>query len=290
MDGLNVDVSDSNDHFGIIVSGERAEEKNVDHRANKWRSSLFQLLGPAFAQKNLVSPIAKLHIFRLRTCPVTRSGLSALALRPTQLQPIDSFHKKVLRSFLSLSERSPIPALYFLTGEIPMSGRIHRDVFSIFYSIWRNPDTKIHSIVKYLLEESCENSRTWSVHVRNLALKYGIPDPLLLLNSDPMSKESFKEMISTRIVSYFEGEMRDKSLNNSQMRYLNVSISGLSGAHHPAISGVTTLTDVKQMRPHLKMLSGDYLTYQTRSEQSGGSPDCRLCPASIEGNKQNKRH
>ena len=69
------------------------------------------------------------------------------------------------------------------------------------------------------------------------------------------------------------------------MRYLIVSLSGLSGAHHPALSGVTTSTEVKQMRPHLKMLSGDYLTFQTRSEQSGGSPDCRLCPASIEGNK-----
>ena len=66
---------------------------------------------------------------------------------------------------------------------------------------------------------------------------------------------------------------------------MNVSISGLSGAHHPALSGVITSTEVKQMRPHLKMLSGDYLTYQTRSQQSGGSPDCRLCPASIEGNK-----
>ena len=31
------------------------------------------------------------------------------------------------------------------------------------------------------------------------------------------------------------------------------------------------------MRPHVKMLSGNYLTFEIKSEQSGGSPDCRLC-------------
>lgn len=31
------------------------------------------------------------------------------------------------------------------------------------------------------------------------------------------------------------------------------------------------------MRPHLKMLVRDYTTFQTKSEWSEGSPDCKLC-------------
>ena len=31
------------------------------------------------------------------------------------------------------------------------------------------------------------------------------------------------------------------------------------------------------MRPHLKMLAGNYLTFEIKSAQSGGSPLCRLC-------------
>ena len=31
------------------------------------------------------------------------------------------------------------------------------------------------------------------------------------------------------------------------------------------------------MRPHLKMLVGDYLTYEKKSHQSGSSPHCRIC-------------
>ena len=31
------------------------------------------------------------------------------------------------------------------------------------------------------------------------------------------------------------------------------------------------------MRPHIKMLSGNYLTFEIKSLQSGGSAECRLC-------------
>ena len=31
------------------------------------------------------------------------------------------------------------------------------------------------------------------------------------------------------------------------------------------------------MRPHIKMLTGNYLTFEMKSNQSGGSPQCRLC-------------
>ena len=31
------------------------------------------------------------------------------------------------------------------------------------------------------------------------------------------------------------------------------------------------------MRPHIKMLSGNYLTFEVKSRQSGGSDQCRLC-------------
>ena len=52
---------------------------------------------------------------------------------------------------------------------------------------------------------------------------------------------------------------------------------GLSGRHHPALSGLVTTQDVKKGRTHVKMLIEDLYTYQIKSDQSGGSPNCRLC-------------
>ena len=68
------------------------------------------------------------------------------------------------------------------------------------------------------------------------------------------------------------------------MEYFNVSLLGLSGRHHPALSGLVTTLDVKKSRSHIKMLIGDLYTYETKSEQSGGSPNCRLCEDNLSEN------
>ena len=96
-----------------------------------------------------VSPLVQIHLFRIFVCPVARSGLCAMTLRDNHLNPLSSFHRKVIRGFLHLSDRSPIPALFFLTGELPIVARLHRDIFSLFYNIWINPGTKIFKITKY---------------------------------------------------------------------------------------------------------------------------------------------
>ena len=135
----------------------------------------------------MLNPAVQIHLYRLYTCCITRSGLSALAIRPTQAQPLTTFHRKILRSFLHLSDRSPIPALHFLLGEITLEAKLHRDVFSLFYSLWSNPHTKVYRLVRHLLATSKDNSRTWSAHVRHLTKLNGLTDPLTLRSceSDP---------------------------------------------------------------------------------------------------------
>ena len=60
-------------------------------------------------------------------------------------------------------------------------------------------------------------------------------------------------------------------------------IIGLRGKHHPAISNIRTAEEVKKMRPHLKMLCGNFLTYGTKFDQSGrGSARCKLCDHNYE--------
>ena len=136
--------------------------------------------------------------------------------------------------------------------------------------------------MKYLLKNSTDNSRTWSIFIRQLSIKYGLSDPLTCLNSDPPEKSVYKEHILTKITSFYERELRENSLSNSCMSFLNVSVTGLRGRHHPALSNQLTTFDVSKSRPHLKMLCQDYLTYEKRADQSGGSPHCRCCNPGID--------
>ena len=146
MDGDTVKVVENNDHLGQIVSGVCQESKNVDSSLQKGRTSLYGMLGPAFAFKCMMSPIVKMHLFRTFTCPRMRSGLSSFALRSQQMSPLSVFVRKILKVFLHLSQTAPTPVIHFILGELPMEGKTHRDMFSPFFSVWSNPDTKIYEI------------------------------------------------------------------------------------------------------------------------------------------------
>ena len=274
LDKQKVKVTTDNEHLGQIVSGVDQEQKNVELRIQKGRRNLFGMLGPAFAHKCLLSPAVKYHLFKTYTSPIIRSGLATFSLRAEVLNPLTIFQRKALRGILSLSKTASIPAIHFLLGELPIEAQIHKDAFSLFFSVWRNPGSKIHEIVKYLLQNSQENSRTWSIHLKHLSKQYDIEDPLKCLLRDPPEKSQYKEYISTKICSYYETNLRMLAKTNSKMTYLNVS---LAGRPHPALAGLITSKDVQNARVHLKMLAGDYFTYSVRAKQSGGSPYCRCC-------------
>lgn len=277
MDTQQVSVKDDNEHLGLIVSGIKEEEKNVDLKVKKARGALFKLLGPAFSSKCLLSPALQIHLYRTYVCPIARSGLSAMTLRESHTAALSMFQKKAIRGFLHLSQRSPIPSLFFLTGELPIIAKLHRDVYSIFYNIWINPQTKIFKIVKYLLQNCAENSHTWCRHIRNISIIYDIEDPAKLIKQTPPSKSEFKNYVTTKITIYHEKQLRLDSMKNSKMGYLNVSIKGLNGRVHPALSGIISTHTVRKARAHIKMLCDDIYTFKRKYEYEGGSPHCRLC-------------
>ena len=140
----------------------------------------------------MLSPLVKIHLYRTYICPIIRSGLSSLALRLTHLSPLALFHRKSLKGFLHLSKSAPTPAIHFLLGELPIEGKIHRDMLSLFFGVWSNPETKIYQVVKYLKESSSENSSTWSINLRHFCKMYGLEDPLSCLSRNSPSKQTFK--------------------------------------------------------------------------------------------------
>lgn len=174
MDGGQVSVVEDNDHLGLTISGSQQTEKNIDAKINKARKSLFSLLGPAFSYKCLLSPTVKLYVYKTYTNPILLSGLSSLAIRKAQMEPLAIFQRKMLKSILHLSITANTPSIHFLTAELPIEAMVHRDMYSLFYSMWSNPDTNIYKIVKYLLETSNENSRTWPIYLRHISKLYQI--------------------------------------------------------------------------------------------------------------------
>ena len=180
-----------------------------------------------------------------------RSGLPSFALRANDLNPLTIFNRKTLRGILGLSKSSNVSSLYFLLGKLPIEGQLHRDIFALFYNVWSNPDSKVYSIVKYLLENSPENGRTWSNHIRSLSRKYNIEDPLQCLKRDPPKKSLYKGQIITKICKFHESSLKKLAKENSRMQFFNVSLFVLRGCFYPALHNIQSTFDVIKSRLHL---------------------------------------
>ena len=72
------------------------------------------------------------------------------------------------------------------------------------------------------------------------------------------------------------------SATNSKMKYLNVTLSGLTGAPHPVIHNICTTQDAKKLRVYLMFLTDDLLTNERLSiDQPNQSSSCSLCDAPV---------
>ena len=278
LNGEKISVVDSNEHLGLVVAGCDEEQRNVDQNIVKCRNSIFALLGPAFSFKCLLSPLLQLHLWRTCCYPILISGLPALPIRPTQLRPMELFQRKVLRGFLKLSQRSPIPALHFLVGELPVEGVLHIRTLNLFHNIWSNPTSTVHAMLLYILKMCSSTSTTWANHVQIICQKYGLPPPLSLLQTPAWTKSQWDTLVNTAITSWHERNMRCLSQNNSKMRFLNVNLTGLSGRPHPALKNIETTQDCKKLRLYLKFLTCDLIT---DTDSSTSSLACSLCTAVI---------
>ena len=198
------------------------------------------------------------------------------------MESLSIYHRKILKGILHVSKQCPSPAIYFALAEAPIEETIHREVFSFFFNIWINPQTKLFKIISNIWENICESSKTWCLYLRKLCLQYGIEDPSILLKKKPPPKNEFKRDIETRILSFHERELRKRAAEIRRMKYFNCSLLGLSAECHPSIKGIYSTNEVKRSRIHIKMLLGDLYTYEVKSQQLGGSPHCRNCE------KQNK--
>ena len=97
--------------------------------------------------------------------------------------------------------------------------------------------------------------------------------------SPPWPKEKWKSHTTIAVTAYHEAAWRDKAANNYKLQYLNVKCTGLSGRPHPVLSWVQTTQDVEIVRPHIKILCGDYVCYDYLCHDRGTDPQCRLCSA-----------
>ena len=114
-------------HLGIIKTTTMKHniQTNVDENTTKTRRSAYSLFGCGFHEHNGLDPESLLHIYKTYITPVLLYGMELLLPSSKPLEQLELFQKRILKQILSLPMSCPDPAVYILTGILPIEAQIH---------------------------------------------------------------------------------------------------------------------------------------------------------------------
>ncbi|MEW8547953.1 MAG: reverse transcriptase family protein, partial [Candidatus Thiodiazotropha sp.] len=202
INGEAMPVVEEAAHMGILRSS-ISNETTVNENIKKARRTLYSLMAPGLHGYNGLDPETSVQLFQIYVLPALVYGLEVILPEQRLVDTLERSQKKFLKHILSLPTTTADPAVYILTGTIPVEGVIHKRALSLFGNICRLDDTAIEKqLAKRQLTVKNFSSKSWFIAIKKILLKYDLPDPLDLLG-DPLSKYSWKRRVNQCINSFW---------------------------------------------------------------------------------------
>ena len=131
-------------HLGIIrtTTMKHNIQTNVDENLTKARRSAYSLFGCGFHGHNGLDPESLLHIYKTYITPVLLYGMELLLPSSKPLEQLELFQKRILKQILSLPMSCPDPAVYILTGILPIEAQIHIKALTFFNNVCHQGEKK----------------------------------------------------------------------------------------------------------------------------------------------------
>ena len=187
------------------------------------------------------NPAASMRLQRLYGCPVLLSGLASLVLNKAEMAVIHHHLKVHLERILKLHKSTPECVVIFLDGSLPASALLHLKMLGLLGMIAHlGRDNILHQHgCQVLLSNS--PGKSWFSTLRSICKDYGLPDPLLVLQSPP-SKDSWKRMTKSKVIDFWEVRYRAQATLLPSLRHFNSNYMSLT----------SPIQFLRQQEAHLK--------------------------------------
>ena len=186
-------ITDKSSHLGIVRSTTRTKTENETKEQN-----ITKLEGRHVANSGL-DPTTDIAIIRCYILPILTYGLEILQPRSQNMNKLEQFLKALLKRILSLPPNVPDPALYIISGLLPVQAQIDIKCLTLFNNICRQNDDTLEKRLAFRQLNMKENDSTsWFNLIKRILLKYSLQRPLEYL-SNPMCKLGWKKLIQVRL-------------------------------------------------------------------------------------------
>ena len=136
-------------------------------------------------------------------------------------------------------------------------------LLSNFGMICRLQGSFLHTIAVHQLTSAKPSSGSWFLQIRDLCLKYGLPSPHSLLDSPP-SKDIFKRLTKSKVIDFWESNLRDEAtaLRPSSLQNFKPEYMSLCKPHLIWTTCGSNPYEINKAVIQARMLSGRYVTDQ----------------------------
>ena len=126
-----------------------------------------------------------------------------------------------MKLLLSIPVTTTYPAVYIISGTIPVEATIHRGALTLFGNISRLTSSSIEKRIAHRkLNVKGQKSNSWFVALRELCFKYDLPQPLDILN-DPQGKEKLKRIVYKQVDDNWSSRLAHQSTLYSSLKTLH---------------------------------------------------------------------
>ena len=157
---------------------------NVNENITKSRRSAYSLFGSGFHGNNGLDPESLLHIYKTYVLPILLYGMALLLPSSKPLEQLEMFQKRIIKQLLSLPTRCPDPAIYILTGILPIEAQIHLKALVFFNNVCHQEESSIERrLAVRQLTVKVDSSNRWFICINNILSKYDMKEASTYLES-----------------------------------------------------------------------------------------------------------
>ena len=156
------------------------------------------------------NPSSSMRLERLYGCPVLLSGLASLVLNKAEMSVIHHHFKVHLERLIKLHRNTPECVVMFLAGSLPASALLHLRMLGLLGMVARLGRGNILNQHGRHILLSNSPGKSWFTNLCSICQEYGLPDPLLILQTPP-SNESWKKLTKSKVIDFWEARYRPPS-------------------------------------------------------------------------------
>jgi hypothetical protein len=269
-------------HLGVDHETTKASATatcTVEARLKSARNATYALMGAGLHGVNGINPRVSIHIYNIYVLPRLLYNLEVIDINETNLKRLEVAHRRFLRNIQSLPTRTATPALYILTGVLPIEAQIDQRRLCMIPSLAENPT--ILTLLTRQIAMKDGKSHSWIVKTQDALHKYKLPT-LLQVIIEQVDRLKWKSLVKTAISSHWKKQIEKEATVKSTLSRLNPMFDPKKT--HPLWSTTSNCPrDVRKAIVKAKLLTETYtLQYNKAIFNQTRNATCTLCQGADE--------